>query len=101
MAVRFSGTRSDDEDASGWITCTDEVILPRGSAPGVWGLAEMVLKDKAGNVHRYDFTEIVHVDVDCDEPGDQISARQPSSSSAMLIAAVTKVPCLPTFELTG
>ena len=88
------------EDASGWMTCTDEVILPRGSAPGVWGLAEMVLRDKAGNMHRYDFTEIVHVDVDC-ETEDQVSARQLSSSSAMLIAAVTKVPCLPTFEVAA
>ena len=57
----------------------------------------MVLRDKAGNMHRYDFTtEIVHVDVDC-ETKDQVSASQ---SSAMLIAAVTKVPCLPTFRVT-
>ena len=84
------------DDAEGWMTCTDEVILPRGSAPGLWGLSEMVLRDKAGNIHRYDFTEIVHVDVDC-ETKDQVSASQ---SSAMLIAAVTKVPCLPTFKVT-
>ena len=87
-----------NEDASGWITCTDEVILPRGFAPGVWGLAEMVLRDKAGNVHRYDFTEIVHVDVDC-EREQQMSDGEVQGFEPLLVAAVTKVTCLPTFEV--
>ena len=35
------------------------IILPVGSAPGVWGLAEMSVRDQANNQQRYDFTEIV------------------------------------------
>ena len=39
------------------------IILPVGSPPGVWGLAEMSVRDKAGNRQRYDFTEIVRFEV--------------------------------------
>ena len=87
-----------DGDPSAWTTYTETVVLPRGSAPGTWGLAEMTVWDKAGNIHRYDFTEIVHVDVDC-ETEEPVSTGETSGFSAMLVAAVTKVPCLPTFEV--
>ena len=40
-----------------------EVVLPRGSAPGTWGVLEMTLTDKAGNKITYNFTEIVHFNV--------------------------------------
>ena len=40
------------------------IILPVGSPPGVWGLAEMSVRDKAGNRQRYDFTEIVRFEVE-------------------------------------
>lgn len=36
------------------------IVLPRGSAPGVWGLAELAIEDMASNGRRYDFTEIMH-----------------------------------------
>ena len=39
-------------------------VLPEGSAPGKWGLAEMVLRDKATNEKLYQFTEIIHFVVD-------------------------------------
>ena len=39
------------------------IILPVGSPPGVWGLAEMSVRDKANNRQRYDFTEIVRFEV--------------------------------------
>ena len=39
------------------------IILPVGSAPGTWGLAEMNVHDKAQNTLRADFTEIVHFEV--------------------------------------
>jgi len=38
------------------------VLLPAGSAPGTWGLADMTIYDRAGNLKRHDFTEIVHFD---------------------------------------
>ena len=39
------------------------IILPVGSAPGTWGLAEMTVFDKAENTYRADFTEIVRFEV--------------------------------------
>ena len=39
------------------------IILPVGSAPGTWGLAEMTVYDKAQNALRADFTEIVRFEV--------------------------------------
>ena len=39
------------------------IILPVGSAPGTWGLAEMVVWDKAENKLLADFTEIVRFEV--------------------------------------
>ena len=39
------------------------ILLPVGSAPGTWGLAEMHVRDKARNVLRVDFTEIVRFEV--------------------------------------
>lgn len=39
------------------------IILPVGSIPGTWGLAEMTLIDKAGNFSKYDFTEIVRFEI--------------------------------------
>ena len=39
------------------------IILPVGSAPGTWGLAEMNVHDKAQNTLRADFTEIVRFEV--------------------------------------
>ena len=39
------------------------IILPVGSIPGTWGLAEMTVYDKAQNTLRADFTEIVRFEV--------------------------------------
>ena len=39
------------------------IILPVGSPPGIWGLAKMTIMDKAHNVLRVDFTEIVRFEV--------------------------------------
>ena len=49
-----------------WTTLTWTVILPEGSAPGTWGLAELTVRDRAGNFNQYDFTEIIHFDVESD-----------------------------------
>jgi len=42
---------------------TKTVILPKGSIPGIWGLQEMVVFDKAWNRITHDFTEIVRFEV--------------------------------------
>ena len=39
------------------------IVLPVGSVPGTWGLAEMTVFDKAGNTLQIDFTEIVRFEV--------------------------------------
>jgi len=51
-------------DPSQWTTYTWTVVLPEGSAPGTWGLANMAVQDRAQNFRRYDFTEIIHFDVE-------------------------------------
>ena len=43
---------------------TETVVLPKGSIPGIWGLQEMVVVDKASNRITHDFTEIVRFEVD-------------------------------------
>ena len=52
-----------EDDPTHWTTHTRTVLLPPGSAPGIWGLAEMTIEDRAGNFQRYDFTEIIHFEV--------------------------------------
>ena len=39
------------------------IVLPVGSVPGIWGLAEMTVFDKAGNALKSDFTEVVRFEV--------------------------------------
>ena len=53
-------------DPSQWTTYTWTVVLPPGSAPGRWGLADMTVWDRAENFRQYDFTEIIHFDVESD-----------------------------------
>ena len=51
-------------DPSQWTDYVWTVILPPGSAPGTWGLAEMTVRDRAQNFKAHDFTEIIHFDVE-------------------------------------
>ena len=50
-------------DPTVYETYQTTILLPVGSVPGTWGLAEMKVKDKARNLQRYDFTEIVRFEV--------------------------------------
>lgn len=38
-------------------------VLPKGSAPGTWGLLEMQLRDKGGNKKNYNFSEVLHFEI--------------------------------------
>ena len=51
-------------DPKDYETYHKTIILPVGSAPGTWGLAEMTVWDKADNKLYVDFTEIVRFEVD-------------------------------------
>ena len=57
-------------DPSIYKTYYQTIILPVGSPPGTWGLAEMNLRDKARNFRRIDFTEIVRFEVAEETPYD-------------------------------
>ena len=52
---------SEDLD---WKEYEATVVLPPGSAPGTWGIAEMTLRDRAQNFKTDNFTEIVSFVVD-------------------------------------
>ena len=51
-------------DPTVYQTYTKRILLPVGSIPGTWGLAEILLRDKAHHYSKYDFTEIVRFEVD-------------------------------------
>jgi len=53
-----------EDDPTTWHTYSRTLILPAGSAPGIWGLAEMSIYDRANNFQLYDFTEVIHFDVE-------------------------------------
>ena len=50
-------------DPTFYQTYHQTIILPVGSPPGTWGLAEMNVMDKAQNILRADFTEIVRFEI--------------------------------------
>ena len=67
----FQWTLADDRDElypegdpTVWKWHTATIILPPGSAPGTWGLADMTIYDRAENFRGYDFTEIIHFEVE-------------------------------------
>ncbi|RKU31013.1 hypothetical protein C6499_05120 [Candidatus Poribacteria bacterium] len=51
-------------DPSEYLTYEVRVLLPVGSPPGTWGLAEVNLGDAASNNQHYDFTEIIRFEVE-------------------------------------
>ena len=50
-------------DPTVYQTYHQTIILPVGSIPGTWGLAEMTVSDKALNILHADFTEIIRFEV--------------------------------------
>ena len=61
--IRFLDNLFFTGDPTVYQTYHKTIILPVGSAPGTWGLAEMTVYDKAQNAFRADFTEIVRFEV--------------------------------------
>ncbi len=68
-------------DPTQWEQYTQQIILPRGSVPGVWGLSQMTLGDKAGNMKSYDFTETVRFDPNSTAAADLQIIGDPVSRS--------------------
>lgn len=46
-----------DGEPTVWEHYLIKVVLPQGSAPGIWGLAQMTVADKAFNEYTYNFVE--------------------------------------------
>ena len=51
------GEKYFNGDPTAWEHQVAKIILPKGSAPGIWGMAYMELMDKVGNWRKYDFVE--------------------------------------------
>lgn len=53
-------------DPTEWQDLERVVILPPGSLPGTWGIAEIEVQDRAANAEIYNFVEIIHFEVEGD-----------------------------------
>ena len=80
-------------DPTVYKTYQETIILPVGSVPGIWGLAEMTVWDKAQNKLLADFTEIVRFEVEtasaksvamADGPQLQQNAPNPFNSQTVI-----------------
>ncbi len=58
-------------DPKVWERYTTKIVLPQGSAPGIWGLSHIEVHDKAVNVKTYNFVETLIFEPD-DNLGDYI-----------------------------
>ena len=58
------GSLFSARDPTQWTTLVHTHILPAGSAPGLWGLYEMDLRDRASNFVSHNFTEVVRFEVE-------------------------------------
>ena len=47
-----------NQNPTNWKHWEKVIILPPGSLPGIWGLAELIVWDRARNANRYNFVEI-------------------------------------------
>ncbi len=50
-------------DPTAWGQYDINVVLPKGSAPGIWGLQTLTVVDKAHNAQEYNFVETMHFEV--------------------------------------
>ena len=83
---RNSYTEYYEGDPTVWTQYTQELVLPRGSIPGIWGLSQMTLTDKAGQSKSYNFTETIRFD-----PYSTASVRAVTETPAPATVAVTNI----------
>ncbi|MDE6556256.1 MAG: Ig-like domain-containing protein, partial [Duncaniella sp.] len=69
-----------DGDPTVWEHYLIKVVLPQGSAPGIWGLAQMTVADKAFNEYTYNFVETLIFEPDNDISGYELFADIEDSS---------------------
>jgi len=51
-------------DPTAWVEKRDDWTMPKGSAPGTWGIASIGVEDLAGNYKWHNLTELIHFKVD-------------------------------------
>ena len=71
----FGGLLYMKSDPTKYRKYTKQILLPVGSHPGIWGITNIEVIDRAGNKKDYDFTEIVRFEVDEDAPAAPIVVR--------------------------
>lgn len=69
------GSTYFEGDPTVWARYQITHLLPRGSAPGIWGLATMYMSDKAGNEQTYNFIETLIFEPDDSEDGWELFAE--------------------------
>ena len=74
-----------DGDPTVFTAYTISVVLPVGSAPGIWGLESMELSDKVDNKASHNFMELVSFDVNEDASGGR---RRMQNSSRLEFVVV-------------
>jgi hypothetical protein len=62
------GTLVETEDPTQWREYVSNIILPAGSEPGVWGIENVYISDKAGWIASRSLTELVEFKVES-QPG--------------------------------
>ncbi len=84
MDTPQTGTPYFEGDPTTWQRYTTKVVLPRGSTPGIWGLAEMSLEDKAWNSITYNFVETLIFEPD-ESTTDYVLFSEMTDSKNLLI----------------
>ena len=80
-----------DGDPTVWEKYTIQTILPRGSAPGIWGLASLMLQDKALNGKTYNFVETCIFEPDDSETDYVLFAELENNDSTLNVSFTSDV----------
>ena len=88
---------------SNWKNYRFNLVLPQGSAPGVWGISDIVVIDKVGNTKSYNFEEyvrfdIIESDVELDEPLE-IEIIDKAINAGNVASIKAKISCIPCTDL--
>lgn len=71
-------------DATVWKKYTINTVLPQGSAPGIWGLSELFVQDKALNGWTYNFVETLIFEPENSSTDFVLSAIATDTSNAVI-----------------
>jgi hypothetical protein len=89
----------EPENNSEWKNYRFDLVLPAGSAPGLWGISDITIIDKVGNTRAYNFVEyvrfdIIKSDVVLDEPL-QVEIMDKVINAGNVDSIRVKMSCIP------